>query len=70
MHWWLSSKTAHVVTATAAFAIPLAAVFGMLLHARGLLTLRNGALLLAITISCGLICAIGTWEVWFKKKRL
>jgi len=68
--WWMRSKAAYMVSAILVFAVPFTIVFAIDFYDRGMLTLINVALLIAIAFTFGYLGALAMWNVYFKKKRL
>jgi hypothetical protein len=70
MEWWLSSKTAFLVTATLAAAIPMTIGFGMELYERGGLGVFSALVLFVVMLAGGYVAAIAMWVTWFRKRKL
>ena len=62
------TKRSHMLSATLSFAVPIVIFFGIELHDRGVLSIRNLLLLVAIALAFGWLVAISLWNVWLKKK--
>lgn len=70
MEWWLGSKTGFLITATLAFAVPVAGVFCLELYNRGGLGVISALVMLLVAIAGGYMAAIGMWVTWFRKRKL